>query len=292
MRVISFDVGIKNMAYCIFDISSNISQYPKIIEWNILNLLNVNDEPVPLCKQLTSKKKECGKKCKYVKEIDISGEITKIACCEVHAKKNNRLLIPQKKYSPAALKKLKIAELTTIQCLFLPQSKCTKKADILKELNSYFETHCWDMISKSKVNAGHVNLIIIGRQLYKELSKNEKLSSVTHVLIENQISPIANRMKTIQGMLAQHFISLNTQHIEFVSSGNKLKEFETIAEKETSEYQKHKKDGVFHCSKVLNQYFDQQWYTYFETYKGKRDDLADCFLQGIWWWKKMKDKEK
>ena len=57
MKVISFDVGIKNMAYCIFDISSNISQYPKIIEWNILNLLNINDEPIPLCKQLTSKKK-------------------------------------------------------------------------------------------------------------------------------------------------------------------------------------------------------------------------------------------
>ena len=32
-RLISFDVGIKNMAYCLFDLSSNT-----IVEWNVLNL--------------------------------------------------------------------------------------------------------------------------------------------------------------------------------------------------------------------------------------------------------------
>ena len=35
MRLISFDVGIKNMAYCIFDISNNT---PTILDWGILNL--------------------------------------------------------------------------------------------------------------------------------------------------------------------------------------------------------------------------------------------------------------
>ena len=38
------------------------------------------------------------------------------------------------------------------------------------------------------------------------MNKLPDIESITHVFIENQISPIANRMKTIQGMLAQYFI--------------------------------------------------------------------------------------
>ena len=34
------------------------------------------------------------------------------------------------------------------------------------------------------------------------------VSGIEIVLIENQISPIANRMKTIQGMIMQYFIMM------------------------------------------------------------------------------------
>ena len=37
MKLISFDVGIKNMAYCIFQITSGSP--PSILDWNVLNLL-------------------------------------------------------------------------------------------------------------------------------------------------------------------------------------------------------------------------------------------------------------
>ena len=38
MKTISFDVGIKNMAYCIFDCSSGID----ILDWKVLNLNEEN----------------------------------------------------------------------------------------------------------------------------------------------------------------------------------------------------------------------------------------------------------
>ena len=115
------------------------------------------------------------------------------------------------------------------------------------------------------------------------------MSTVTHVIIENQISPIANRMKTLQGMLAQHFISLNVSAIEFVSSGNKLKHFAQQSTA-TTEYQKHKKDAVFYCQMHLAKMNSSQWQTHFANYANKKDDLADCFLQGLWYLQEKMEK--
>jgi len=120
------------------------------------------------------------------------------------------------------------------------------------------------------------------------------------VLIENQISPIANRMKTIQGLLAQYFIMrYDTIDIRMISSANKLKQFVKKEEKEKEEkekkeektdsqkYKEHKKDGVIYCKQLFETYkIDEKWISALDT--KKKDDLADCFLQGIWFLKKQK----
>ena len=46
MKLISFDIGIKNMAYCIF--SSDLSANFKIVSWNVLNLMD-SVEPEHIC---------------------------------------------------------------------------------------------------------------------------------------------------------------------------------------------------------------------------------------------------
>ena len=56
MKIISFDVGIKNMAYCILDCSSNII-VPNIIDWNIVNLLNNTEDTNMICNQICKNKK-------------------------------------------------------------------------------------------------------------------------------------------------------------------------------------------------------------------------------------------
>ena len=76
-HIISFDVGIKNMAFCIFD--NTIKDSLKIVDWKIINLMNEEDRVVqttpkcscsvkqPLSKKSSNIKKECGKKAKYYK---------------------------------------------------------------------------------------------------------------------------------------------------------------------------------------------------------------------------------
>ena len=48
MKLISFDIGIKNLAYCIFDIDNTSI---KIVDWNVLNLIKSLDHP-PVCSTL------------------------------------------------------------------------------------------------------------------------------------------------------------------------------------------------------------------------------------------------
>ena len=157
---------------------------------------------------------------------------------------------------------------------------------MIHELVSFYANRSWEPIVVAKKNASTVDLISVGRSMYSQLSRNDiMMNSVTHVIIENQISPIANRMKTIQGMLAQHFISLGVMNIEFVSSGNKLKNFQQISDA-TTPYQKHKKDAVIHCKAILDEMKEDKWIAFFRDHVAKKDDLADCFLQAIWFLKK------
>ena len=113
---------------------------------------------------------------------------------------------------------------------------------------------------------------------------------IDYVLIENQISPIANRMKTIQGMIAQYFImNNNTQHIEFISSINKLKSQDSKQDNKqedktqnSNDYKSRKKQGIQKCLEILTSDFRfNNQIEYFNIHK-KKDDLSDSFLQGMW----------
>jgi hypothetical protein len=109
---------------------------------------------------------------------------------------------------------------------------------------------------------------------------NEEIS-INHVIIENQISPIANRMKTIQGMIVQYFImsEVNVDNIEFISASNKLKDCDI---KDKTKYSDRKKLGISRCLEILNnEYYFNNMIEYFNKHN-KKDDLADSFLQGIW----------
>ena len=296
MKLISFDVGIRNMAYCIFNISDT-SNNVSVLDWNIINLMDVEPDIKKCNVLLKSKGKncktsksgkncntnndnnhietECGKKAKYEKN--------EICFCEKHAKTSN-FLMPIKECSPTHLKKLKIGELQDIAVKYkIDISSITSKKIILETLLTFFNNQCLNPISIKKKSANDLDLISIGKNLKKELNLIDEVRTVTNIIIENQISPIANRMKTIQGMLAQYFIMNENDNvsIEFLSAAGKLKGLEKQNENLVSEYKQHKKDAIFYCTKFLEKENFCQWKHILNN--KKKDDLADCFLQGIWY---------
>ena len=312
MHLISFDIGIKNMAYCIFciDASNNLS----IRDWNVLNLMDI-EEPTPRCscKNIPKSKKaiatNCNSNAKYHKN--------NVYYCEKHAKSSSFLLM-----KPINLNKMKLEDLIKLgnsHLLFMDNEnigkKSLKKGEIIDKIDEFLKKRSLEPILKKKSKtANDTDLIKIGKNMKNSLNRVLETIEISNVIIENQISPIANRMKTIQGMLAQYFIIRDENiSIDFVSSSNKLKQFDIkknqitenilentmkTAEKSTEttvettvektktnpEYKKHKLDGVSYCSRILlKNDFLNQWRTSLDT--KKKDDLADCFLQGLWYLK-------
>ena len=133
--------------------------------------------------------------------------------------------------------------------------------------------------SVANKSANSMNLVTIGIALKEELEKYITDNDIDHVIIENQISPIANRMKSVQGMITQYFIMKDITNIDFVSSSNKLKEF--IGDKTTT-YAERKKIGIEVTKDILaKSSFNNNWHSIISKHS-KKDDLADSFLQGLW----------
>jgi hypothetical protein len=310
-RLVSFDIGIKNMAYCMFDM---ITSPPTLQKWEVLNLMDnvITQEPATCTCHLKTKKnapvKVCGRKAKYTKS-------TVAHYCEKHALESTEYIVPNKEFSPPSLKKLKYEDLITLSEKYgvfapkdlgkivfepspPPQIPSTKK-DILAKMLAFFEEKSYNVIiSPKKKTAGETDLISIGKNMTRLLDAIPEMvdGSITHVILENQIGILANRMKTIQGMLSQYYIMRGRSdiHIEFVSSSNKLKDFsKAVANGDvaTQNYTQHKKDGILFCTQLLEA--NPRWVPQKELWNSgltttKRDDLADCFLQGIWYLKREK----
>ena len=290
MRIVSFDVGIKNLAYCVFELSGN---EVSIIGWNVVALIDTPVQEVHTCSCMNLPKtkkavaKICGKVAKFRK-----GERT---FCKKHAE-NGEFLIPKKEGSLTYLKKQGLDVLNTIittNQITIPTNIKVTKGKLIEIIHAFFIERSLTPIAEVRGKTSKdTDLIEIGKSMKIKFGAIPELQEgITHVIIENQISPIANRMKTIQGMLAQYFImKLENVCIEFISSANKLKSFVTPPTESTTtqgeKYKKHKTDAIEICGKIIDKHSRfSTWRTSFLESK-KKDDLADCFLQGLWYLKK------
>ena len=155
------------------------------------------------------------------------------------------------------------------------------KAVIIENIETYIKEKYYDPIVPVRADA--INLIDIGRTMKQKFDVLFEcdLGDLDQVIIENQISPLASRMKTLQGMITQYFIMRTNCKIEYMSSENKLKMFE---DKKAS-YSERKKLGIQKTNEIINANSSMsisEWDTIFNKHK-KKDDLADSFLQGLYY---------
>jgi hypothetical protein len=266
MKILSIDVGIKNLAYCLIEVLSQ-TEY-KIIKWDVINLCGKEDT----CNFIT-KKGICENKAKYHKNENFY--------CNVHSKKSGFLILDAN-HTNSKIKNAKLSDLLDISKKYNINIKNTdmenhNKQQIIELIVKHINTNMLEKIVPSK-SANTMNLVSIGIELCKQLDKHIFCEDLDQIIIENQIGPIAIRMKSIQGMITQYFIMKNITNITFVSSANKLKRF--ISEKTT--YDERRKLGINITKDILEKSeTNVEWIDIITTHK-KRDDLADSFLQGLW----------
>jgi len=151
-------------------------------------------------------------------------------------------------------------------------TKPTNKRTLLATLADYIDTTVLHILKYDK--AKNINLIKLGIVMKEKFDTILDVFGIDVVIIENQISPLAGRMKTLQGMITQYFIMRDITNIEFISASNKLKLF---SENKKTTYNERKRRSIQLTAELLHEssYLEQ-----FNTCK-KKDDLADSFLQGL-----------
>jgi hypothetical protein len=291
MNLISIDVGIKNLAYCLFSLNEDKSLSDKslsdkslsdksfkIEKWGVIDLsqkseiqrkCNCFNEQKPTKKNPNPIKENCKFPAKWRKEQDFF--------CVKHAKKSN-YMIPTKQCSIPFITKQKMEYLNKLITQFniiLEENKKYKKDELISLLKEYLQTNCLETIEE--VNASKLDLVTIGKNLKTKFDILFSTYTIDKVIIENQISPIANRMKTIQGMISQYFImvSQNDIEIDFVNSTNKLKLGENMG---AMDYKERKKQSIL----LVKDSVDSKWLDFFNSHS-KKDDLSDSYLQGVWY---------
>ena len=339
-NIISFDVGMKNLAYCIFQVCETNSKV-KILKWDVINLCTPIvrkcntlgcTQDAKYCKTFrttcddveeeeeeedegvddeegyeTAEKGEKGEKDKINENEEPEYETEYF--CNKHAKLS-KYKIPTTELDIKKIRKMKLVDIKELIVKYkfgssnyphlISEEKGEKgekhenkivntnstKTKIKTNTNTKDELinmikqelHANYLEHIENVKAMDVDLVTIGKNMMQELDKVLGMGGldIDIAIIENQISTIASRMKTLQGMIAQYFIMKNTPHIEFISASNKLKMF---MNKKKTTYTERKAESVEITAELLETKEEFKEFKGYLNKNKKKDDLADCFLQ-------------
>ena len=254
-RILSIDVGIVNLGICLLDVSKD--HPPRIIEWESIDLLDRKHD-----------------------------------CASVTCKHKARFITPSRLYLCKRCANRRQEPIVEADWLALDRPKCSKRcmvplacrvgileadalcADDLRRALIKHRNECMIM-PVLMASAKNVELVEVGRALQSALDARQELHEADAVVIENQISPLASRMKTIQGMIAQYFIRTGVASIEFISAANKLKPF--LAKGQRTTYKERKALSI----SVVRELLDKDEARIGFEASSKKDDLADSYLQAL-----------
>jgi hypothetical protein len=221
--------------------------------------------------------------------------------CLKHSKKQP-FLQPKPDLKSSFINKQKIQSLIEISNKYnIPYKENSKKTELIQNITNFVNTNCFNPVEKG--NATKVDLVTIGRNIQHKFDTifynqaTEHVANIDSIIIENQIGPIANKMKTIQGMISQYFIMKNNNiKIEFISACNKLKDFippavalannsetDTVSKSGKMDYKQRKQLGVKTSLHFVDTDDRFKVWSEFLHKHSKKDDLSDCFLQGMWY---------
>ena len=163
---------------------------------------------------------------------------------------------------------------------------------IIKNFNNY-SIKDWGIINiADKINIKK-NKSGVYMNIPDILDRYDDFLRCKYVLIENQPCMKNPTMKSIQMILYSYFLikgikdnNSNIEKVEFISPMNKLKVYDgpKLEFKVKSKYTIRKKKGIAHCRYFLE---NNEKLSFFNSNK-KKDDLADSFLQALYYIKKNK----
>ncbi len=287
MKVLSWDVGIINLAYCMIEYVNNDW---KILDWGIINLTN----------REKMKCSNCGKNASCYTDVDNNI----VYYCKKHLPKD---------LNPPEFDEYFSEDKTNKCCWATDKNQCDKNSKYKSIKNEFYcNTHSKSIFKKVKnqyeikaLKRKAVNAISSDDLKYKLVEKLESRKSFLEaniVLIENQPSMKNPKMKAISSTIYDYFLirgifdkditKSNITRVKFMSPSNKLKladEGDTkklvkLKGNDAKTYKLTKTLGIKYCKEMIEPF--ENWKVVFNQHT-KKDDLADSFLQGMYYFNEM-----
>jgi hypothetical protein len=304
MKIVSWDVGIIHLAYCIMEKSENSDIPYKIYEWKNINILE--DEHNFICDGFLSKdniKNVCKRPVKYNGIINNNNHYY----CGIHKKQYDKVLLQNNLTEFVKDKEDSICS----HVMKNKNKKCNKKCNWRCNINGENKFLCTahkkqflnneekSRILKKfkKMNATKAPINLLKEKLIRILDKHPELLDVDKVVIENQPSLKNPKMKSIANTLYCWFLirglidkdknNSRISDITFMSPSNKLKvesdntiKILSRSKNDTEKYKLTKKLGIIYCKQLIKN--DNDNFNILLSHK-KKDDLCDAFLQGAYY---------
>lgn len=307
-RILSFDVGIKNLAYCLIEKKNDDFS---ILNWNVINLV----EDCQKCTFIMKGGKQCEQVAKYKilhkDEELIFGDGYSMFACNKHKLKVIPSIIENKEeIKTDQIKSKKKKNNNKMDDENKKEKKCllcdSPSVFILSSNNDFgwCETHYTKhgkqfekKIQTKKLSMTNSNkqpLQELSEKLFGKLDQQKDFLTAEEILIENQPSFKNPTMKTMSSILYAYFVvrgkidknDSNIKLVRFVSPSNKLKidkkttsavlENKNTSGEKSNVYKMTKTLGVKYCTAIINSDDKNK----LSQYK-KKDDMADSFLQGF-----------
>lgn len=287
MKVLSWDVGIINLAYCLIEYTDDKWE---IIDWGIINLTN---REKLICSS-------CGKNASCYTDINNNDKYY----CKKHLPKD---LTPPEFESY-------FTEDKTNKCMWSTEkNKCDKTCKYKSCQNEFYcNTHSKAVFKKildqykikpiKKKAVGVLSIDELKIELIKKLESRKNFLEANVILIENQPSMKNPKMKAISSTIFDYFLirgifdkevtNSKITKVKFMSPSNKLKladEGDTkklvkLKGDDSKTYKLTKALGIKYCKEMIEPF--DNWKAVFNEHK-KKDDLADSFLQGMYYFNEM-----
>jgi hypothetical protein len=252
MKIVSFDVGLRNLAFCV--LSGTTRKDVSIQDWN---LIDVMAEEKGLVKPTCFK---CNKSACWQ---EIGGSAY---ACGKHKGPSGKKAITK-----ASFNKLKVDELWKQFQVKFPGEQKPLKAEMVQRLFDALKTSSWKR-AVSNYKAGSV--ADLAPACAKSLdARMDMWRGADLIVFENQPD---RRMFAVQCMLHMFFVARGFR-VKGVSAIHKLDNIVTMDDR-TDTYKGRKKTGIVHAAELCP---TPEWKTYMMKHP-KKDDLADSFLQGLW----------
>ena len=246
MKLVSFDIGTRNLAYCILE-GTNRSNL-KIVSWDLIDIMAESaGHDSPKCFK-------CRKPANWLKEESYA--------CTLH--KGKALKPPTKK----TLNSKTLEELTS-EAQKLQIIGTTKKT-LVDQIYAKCKSNVWTRCIKSSKSGNVVDLALPISTCLQ--ARRELWRGSDKIVLEQQPD---KRMLVVQAMIHMWFVCAGFK-CSPVSAVHKLSNIVTLDD-HTKTYKGRKKTGIIHATQLV----PVQWKDYMIKHQ-KKDDLADCFLQGLW----------